>query len=88
MEQKMLSKQQIDLMTDKQFIEILKEKLQDAEKEVKDAEEKIKLYKNWHLGSPHQQRSRKKSFDKNSEQLPILQGKVNLIKRMLKEYEK
>ena len=77
-----------NLPTNEQFEEILKEKLQDAEKEVKDAEEKIKLYKDWHLGTPHQQRSRKKSFDKNSEQLPILQGKVNLIKRMLKEYEK
>ena len=84
----MLSKQQIDLLTDEQCAEILKEKLQDVEKEIKDAEEKIKLYKNWHLGSPHQQRSRKRSFDKNSEQLPILEGKVNLIKRMLKEYEK
>ena len=77
-----------NLPTDEQFAEILKEKLQDAEKEMKAAEKKIKLYKNWHLGSPHQQRSRKKSFDKNTEQLPILEGKVNLIKRMLKEYEK
>ena len=77
-----------NLPTHEEFEGILKEKLQDAEKEVKDAEKKIKLYKNWHLGSPHQQRSRKRSFDKNSEQLPILQGKVNLIKRMLKEYEK
>ena len=77
-----------NLPTDEQFAEILAEKLQDAEKEMKDAEEKIKLYENWHLGSPHQQRSRKKSFDKNTEQLPILEGKVNLIKRMLKEYQR
>ncbi len=84
----MLSKQQIDLLTDERCVEIFREKLQDVEKEIKDAKEKIKLYKNWHLGSPHQQRSRKRSFDKNSEQLPILEGKVNLIKRMLKEYEK
>ena len=77
-----------DLPTEEQFEGILKEKLQDVEKEVKDAEEKIKLYKNWHLGTPHQQRSRKKSFDKNKEQLSILEGKVNLIKRMLKEYER
>ena len=77
-----------NLPTDDQFAEILADKLQDVEKEVKDAEEKIKLYKDWHLGSSHQQRSRKRSFDKNSEQLPILQGKVNLIKSMLKEYKK
>ena len=77
-----------NLPTNEEFAEILKEKLQDAEKEMKDAEEKIKLYENWHLGSPHQQRSRKKSFDKNTEQLPILEGKVNLIKRMLKEYQR
>ena len=78
----------LDLPTNKQFVEILKEKLQSTEKEIQDSEEKIKLYKDWHLGSPHQQRSRKRSFDKNTEQLPILEGKVNLIKRMLKEYEK
>ena len=84
----MLSKQQIDLLTDEQFVKILKEKLQDVEKKIKDAEKKIKLYKNWHLGSPHQQRSRKKSFDKNTEQLSILQSNADLIKRMLKEYEK
>ena len=77
-----------NLPTDEQFQEILKEKLQDVEKKVKDAEEKIKLYKNWNLGTPHQQRSRKRSFDKNTEQLSILEGKVNLVKRMLKEYEK
>ena len=76
-----------NLPTDEQCKEILKEKLQDAEKELKDAEKKIKLYKDWHLGSPHQQRSRKRSFDKNTEQLPILEGEVNLIKRMLREYE-
>jgi len=84
----MLSKQEIDLMTNKQFVEILKEKLQDTEKKLQDTEKKIKLYKNWHLGTPHQQRSRKRSFDKNSEQLPILQGNINVIKMMLKEYEK
>jgi len=74
-----------NLPTDEQFQEILKEKLEDVEKEIKDAEEKIKLYKDWHLGTPHQQRSRKRSLDKNTEQLSILEGKVNLIKRMLKE---
>ena len=54
---------------------------------IKDVKSKINLYKNWHLGSPHQQRSRKKSFDKNTERLPIIEGYLNLVKRMLKEYE-
>ena len=55
--------------------------------QIKDVKSKINLYKNWHLGSPHQQRSRKKSFDKNTERLPIIEGYLNLVKRMLKEYE-
>ena len=74
-------------ISDEQFVEILKEKIQETEKQIKDVKSKINLYKNWHLGSPHQQRSRKKSFDKNTERLPIIQGYLNLVKRMLKEYE-
>ena len=74
-------------ISDKQFVEILKEKIQETEKQIKDVKSKINLYKNWHLGSPHQQRSRKKSFDKNTERLPIIEGYLNLVKRMLKEYE-
>ena len=74
-------------ISDKQFVEILKEKIQETEKQIKDVKSKINLYKNWHLGSPHQQRSRKKSFDKNTERLPIIEGYLNLVKKMLKEYE-
>ena len=74
-------------ISDEQFVEILKEKIQETEKQIKDVKSKINLYKNWHLGSPHQQRSRKKSFDKNTERLPIIEGYLNLVKRMLKEYE-
>ena len=74
-------------ISDEQFVEILKEKIQETEKQIKDVKSKINLYKNWHLGSPHQQRSRKKSFDKNTEKLPIIEGYLNLVKRMLKEYE-
>ena len=74
-------------ISDEQFVEILKEKLQETEKQIKDVKGKINLYKNWHLGSPHQQRSRKKSFDKNTEKLPIIEGYLNLVKRILKEYE-
>ena len=69
------------------YVEILTEKLQDLEREVRDAKELINLHKDWYKGSPHQQRSRKKSFDKNTERLPIIEGYLNLVKRMLKEYE-
>ena len=74
-------------ISDEQFVEILKEKIKETEKQIKDVKSKINLYKNWHLGSPHQQRTRKKSFDKNTERLPIIEGYLNLVKRMLKEYE-
>ena len=74
-------------ISDEQFVEILKEKIQETEKQIKDVKSKINLYKNWHLGSPHQQRTRKKSFDKNTERLPIIEGYLNLVKKMLKEYE-
>ena len=74
-------------ISDEQFVEIIKEKIKETEKQIKDVKSKINLYKNWHLGSPHQQRSRKKSFDKNTERLPIIEGYLNLVKRMLKEYE-
>ena len=74
-------------ISDEQFVEILKAKIQETEKQIKDVKSKINLYKNWHLGSPHQQRSRKKSFDKNTERLPIIECYLNLGKRMLKEYE-
>ena len=74
-----------NLPTDEQFQEILKEKLQDVEKEVRDAKQLINLHKDWYKGSPQQQRSRKRSYKKNLEKLPILESKVNLIKKMLKE---
>jgi hypothetical protein len=74
-------------ISDEQFVEIIKEKIKETEKQIKDVKSKINLYKNWHLGSPHQQRTRKKSFDKNTERLPIIEGYLNLVKRMLKEYE-
>ena len=69
------------------YVEILKEKLEDLEKQIKDAKKLIDLYKDWHLGSPMQQRTRKKSFDKNTEKLPLLESKLNLIKTILKEYD-
>ena len=69
------------------YVEILKEKLEDLEKQIKDAKKLIDLYKDWHLGSPMQQRTRKKSFDKNTEKLPLLERKLNLIKTILKEYD-
>tara|TARA_R100000908_G_C3749160_1_gene143978 strand:- start:1538 stop:1789 length:252 start_codon:yes stop_codon:yes gene_type:complete len=74
-----------NLPTNEQFQEILKEKLQDLEKEVRDAKQLINLHKDWYKGSPQQQRSRKRSYKKNLEKLPILESKVNLMKNVLKE---
>jgi len=74
-------------ISDELYVEILKEKLEDLEKQIKDAKKFIDLYKDWHLGSPMQQRTRKKSFDKNTEKLPLLESKLNLIKTILKEYD-
>ena len=47
----------------------------------------INTYKDWHLGSPMQQRTRKKSFDKNTEKLVVLENKLNIIKTELSELE-
>ena len=47
----------------------------------------INTYKDWQLGSKMQQITRKKSFDKNTEKLPLLESKLNLIKTILKEYD-
>ena len=74
-------------ISDEQFVEILKEKIQETEKQIKDVKSKINLYKNWHLGSPHQQRSRKKSFDKNTEKLVVLENRLNIINTELSELE-
>ena len=74
-------------ISDELYVEILKEKLEDLKKQIKDAKKLIDLYKDWHLGSPMQQRTRKKSFDKNTEKLPLLESKLNLIKTILKEYD-
>ena len=74
-------------ISDELYVEILKEKLEDLQKQIKDAKKFIDLYKDWHLGSPMQQRTRKKSFDKNTEKLPLLESKLNLIKTILKEYD-
>ena len=60
--------------------EILLEKLQDLEQQKFKAKTFIELYKDWESGSPMQQRTRKKSLDKNLEKLPLLEKKINLIK--------
>ena len=74
-------------ISDELYVEILKEKSEDLQKQIKDAKKFIDLYKDWHLGSPMQQRTRKKSFDKNTEKLPLLESKLNLIETILKEYD-
>ena len=47
----------------------------------------INTYKDWHLGSPMQQRTRKKSFDKNTEKLVFLENKLNVIQTALLNLE-
>ena len=69
------------------YVEILTEKLQDLEREVRDTNKLIDLHKNWYEGSPQQQRSRKRSYKKNLEKLPILESKVTLIKNILSKYD-
>ena len=68
--------------TDNLLKEILLEKLQDLEQQKFKAETLIDLHKNWELGSPMQQKTRKKSLEKNLEKLPILEKKINLIKEI------
>ena len=65
--------------------EILLEKLQDLEQQKFKAKTFIELYKDWESGSPMQQRTRKKSLDKNLEKLPLLEKKINLIKKITKK---
>ena len=69
------------------YVEILTEKLQDLQREVRDAKQLINLHKDWYKGSPQQQRSRKKSYKRNLEKLPILESKVTLIKSILSMYD-
>lgn len=47
----------------------------------------INTYKDWHLGSPMQQRTRKKSFEKNTEKLVVLENRLNIINTELSELE-
>ena len=47
----------------------------------------INTYKDWHLGSLMQQRTRKKSFDKNTEKLVALENRLNIINTELSELE-
>ena len=77
----------MNTLSNELYVEILKEKLEDIQKEIKKTKDLINLHKNWHLGSLHQQRTRKKSFQRNTEKLPILQSKAKLIENILGEYE-
>ena len=69
------------------YVEILTEKLEDLQREVRDAKQLINLHKDWYKGSPQQQRSRKRSYKRNLEKLPILESKVTLIKSILSMYD-
>ena len=65
--------------------EILLEKLDDLEQQKFKAKTLIEMYKDWQEGSPMQQRTRKKSLDKNLEKLPLLEKKINLLKEITKK---
>ena len=65
--------------------EILLEKLQDLEQQKFKAKTLIESHNDWEQGSPMQQRTRKKSLDKNLEKLPLLEKKINLIKGITKK---
>ena len=69
------------------YVEILTEKLQDLEREVRDAKELINLHKDWYKGSPQQQRSRKRSFENNSKILNDLEKKLLVFKKILRGYQ-
>ena len=47
----------------------------------------INTYKDWRLGSKMQQITRKKSFDKNTEKLVVLENRLNIINTELSELE-
>ena len=47
----------------------------------------INKYKDWRLGSQMQQITRKKSFDKNTEKLVVLESRLNIISTELSEME-
>ena len=65
--------------------EILLEKLEELEQQKYNAKTLIELHKDWESGSPLQQRTRKKSLDKNLEKLPLIEKKINLIKEITKK---
>ena len=75
-------------MNDQQVVtELIEEKIATLQHKVADARATIELYKNWQDGSPQQQRSRKRSYKRNLEKLPILESKVTLIKSILSMYD-
>ena len=69
------------------YEELLKAEQEDLQTQINLAQNLINEYKYWHLGSPMQQRTRKKSFDKNTEKLIVLKDKLNIIKTELSELE-
>ena len=72
-------------MNDNLLKEILLEKLLDLEEQKMKAKTLIELYKDWESGSPMQQRTRKKSLDKNLEKIPLLEKKINVIVQFIKK---
>lgn len=69
------------------YVELLKAEQKNLQTQINLAQNLIDEYKYWHLGSPMQQKTRKKSFDKNTEKLVVLKDKLNIIKTELSELE-
>ena len=77
-----------DNREEKDFIkELIEEKIATLQHKIADARAIIELYKNWQDGSPQQQRSRKRSFEKNSKILNELEKKLLVFKKILRGYQ-
>ena len=75
-------------MNDQKIVtELIEEKIATLQHKIADARVIIELYKNWKDGSPQQQRSRKRSFDKNSKILNELEKKLLVFKKILRGYQ-
>ena len=77
-----------DNWEEKDFIkELIEEKIATLQYKIADARAIIELYKNWQDGSRIQQKTRKKSFEKNSKILNDLEKKLLVFKKILRGYQ-
>ena len=69
------------------YVKLLKAEKEDLQTQINLAQNLINEYKYWHLGSKMQQITRKKSFDKNTEKLVVLENRLKIINTELSELE-